>query len=90
MRLTELGLDWLARPQPAEQEARDQMERETGARSIPALVDGEAVVSRTEEILAHLRERHGDPVEGRSHRAMMRAEWPHWVELHGRDAPVTD
>jgi len=83
MVLTELGLEWLARPQPVERADRDAMERETGTRSIPTLADGDEIVSGAGEIVDHLRRRYGEPGDAGRHRAMMRKEWPHWVELHG-------
>lgn len=84
LRLTELGLEWVARPQPVDRDERDAMEAETGVRSIPTLVDDGTVVSGLEAILAHLDARHGPGDERRTHRhrAQMRAEWPHWRELY--------
>jgi glutathione S-transferase len=82
LRLTELGLDVMLRQVPVDRADRDEMERETGSRSIPTLVvDGEAI-SGTDEILARLEQEAGRPGGG-DHRAKMREEWPHWVELEG-------
>jgi glutathione S-transferase len=84
MRLTELRLDWVARTIPLERAEREAMESATGLRSIPTLVDGGAVVHGADAIVAYLDERHSEPPDAARHRAQMRAEWPHWVELEGR------
>lgn len=54
-RLTELGIDFVARQVPANGEDRDELARIAGERSIPALVleDG-SVISGSESIHAHL------------------------------------
>lgn len=84
LRLTELGLDWVARTVPLAREERDAMEAATGGRSIPTLVDGETVVHGADEIIAHLDRHHAEPHDARRQRAQMRAEWPHWLALEGR------
>lgn len=84
MRLTELRVDWVARTIPLERAQRDAMESVTGLRSIPTLVDGDEVVHGADEIIAYLDERHLEPPDASRHRAQMRAEWPHWVELESR------
>lgn len=81
LRLTELEVDWLARTVPLAREDRDAMEAAIGLRSIPTLVDGETVVHGADAILAHLDAHHAAPPDAARHRAQMRAEWPHWVEL---------
>lgn len=86
LRLTELGLPFVARQIPLDREARDELERATGTRSIPTLVDREAVLSGSDEILAHLDETYHHGPGMTDHRAQMRAEWPHWRALHDRDA----
>jgi glutathione S-transferase len=83
LRLTELRLDWVARAVPADRAERDAMEAATGSRSIPTLVDGDAVVEGDDAILEYLDERHSKPPDAGRHRAQMRAEWPLWVELEG-------
>jgi glutathione S-transferase len=82
MRLTELGLDWLAHAVPVDRDVRDAMEAATGTRSIPTLVDGGVVVAGADAILAHLDRAHVEPRCVQRHRAQMRAEWPHWREQH--------
>ena len=83
LRLTELRLDWVARTIPVDRAERDAMETATGIRSIPTLVDGDAVVHGADEIVAYLDARHAEPPDAARHRAQMRIEWPHWVELEG-------
>ena len=83
LRLTELRVDWVARTIPLDRDARDAMESATGLRSIPTLVDGDALVHGADAIVAYLDERYEEPTDARRHRAQMRAEWPHWVELEG-------
>lgn len=84
LRLTELRLDWLARTIPVDRADRDAMEAATGLRSIPTLVDGDAVVHGADEIIAYLDRRHPEPPDAARHRAQMRVEWPHWVEVERR------
>lgn len=54
-RLTELGVDYVARQVPPDRDDRDELERVVGSRGIPALVleDGTAI-SETDRILEHL------------------------------------
>ena len=77
-RLTELGVDYVARQVPVAREARDRLRRATGAETIPTLVleDGRAVVG-AEAIAGFLEERFDEPVEAAAHR--LRA-----AELRGR------
>lgn len=86
LRLTELGLDWLARTVPVDRDARNDMEAVTGMRSIPTLVDGDLVVHGEEAILAHLDRLGPEPPDAGRHRVQMRAEWSHWLALHGGQA----
>jgi glutathione S-transferase len=68
-RLTELGLDFVARQVPAEKEDRDELERATGQRSIPTLVgdDGTALTG-DEEILPWLDAHHDERPDASRHR----------------------
>ena len=83
LRLTELQVDWIARTIPLLRDERGAMEAATGIRSIPTLVDGGTVVHGADAIVAYLDERNEEPADARRHRAQMRAEWPHWVDLEG-------
>lgn len=84
LRLTELELDWIARTIPVDRAERDAKAAATGTRSIPTLVDGDSVVQGADEIVAYLDARYVEPLDARRHRAQMRAEWSHWLELEGR------
>lgn len=87
LRLTELELDWVARAVPVDRAGRSRLERAAGTVGIPTLVDGDTVVTGAEAILAHLGSLGADEAAASRHRAQMRAEWPHWVELEGRSQP---
>ena len=83
MRLSELGLDWLARNVSVSPTGRDGMEEVTGLRSIPTLKDGSTVVSGADVIITYLNERYAEPVDAHLHREkLVRDEWRHWLELH--------
>ncbi len=73
-RLTELGVDFVARQVEAESERRDAMRERTGIDGIPALVteDG-TVVTDTDRIIAYLDERYPETRETKRHRAQERA-----------------
>ena len=83
-RLTELGLEYVARQVPVERAERRQLERATGCQGIPTLVfeDG-AVAHGEDEILAALDLRVPEPREAVVHRAKAREEWPEWLRLEG-------
>jgi glutathione S-transferase len=83
LRLTELGVDWIARTIPLDRGDRGTLEEATGNRSIPTLVDGDVVVHGADAILAHLDAHHAEPPDAARHRAQMRLEWQHWMELEG-------
>jgi len=74
-RLTELGLDFIARQVAAEPDERDELEAATGCREIPTLVtDRRKVFSGEEEILAYLDRSFDERSDARRHRAKARAE----------------
>jgi len=83
-RLTELGVDFVARQVAADPAERTAMERATGRRSIPTLVlaDG-VVVSGDDEILAALDRRFTETPEAARHRGKADEEWPEWLRLAG-------
>ena len=81
-RLTELGLDFVARQVPADRAERDAMERATGGRSIPALVFAEGdVVAGDDDIVAALDRRFSEPASAAMHRLKAIEEWPEWLRL---------
>jgi glutathione S-transferase len=84
LRLTELGVPFVARQVPLDRARRDELEAATGLRSIPTLVDGDAVVHGADDIIHHLEAAHPEPDGARRHAAQMAAEWPHWRRLHDR------
>jgi glutathione S-transferase len=73
-RLTELELDVTLRQVQAEPDDRQDLERATGQREIPALVaDDGGILVGEEEILPWL-DRFEEPRDARRHRAKARAE----------------
>lgn len=68
-RLTELGLSYLARQVPVEQEDRSELVAATGERSIPVLVDGGDVVVGEDAIVAHLNTHFAETAEAERQRA---------------------
>ena len=81
-RLTELGLDFVARQVPVDLAERSGMERATGRCSIPTLVlDDAVVVSGDDAILAVLDRRFTETSEAERHRAKVVEEWPEWSRL---------
>lgn len=83
MRLTELGLEWNARPVSVDRSTRDEMDA-TGTRSIPTLVHDETVVSGADAIIDYLDEHYPEPPDAFRHAEKLKTEeWQHWLELHG-------
>lgn len=81
-RLTELGLDFVARQVVVEPGERTALERATGRRSIPTLVLGDGtVLAGEEEILATLETRFAEPADAARHREKAVAEWFEWLRL---------
>jgi glutaredoxin len=72
--LTELGVAFVARQVPADQEDRDELERELGTREIPAvrLADGTTLTGDDHEIIAALRSRFAEPAGAEEHREKAR------------------
>jgi glutathione S-transferase len=85
-RLTELGLDFVARQVPAEPDARHELERVAGTGEIPVLVaDGEVPKRGEDEILEFLA-RFPARADARAHRAKAREEVPTFEEVEARAA----
>jgi glutathione S-transferase len=80
-RLTELGLDFVARQVPANRDERDEMRTRTGTDEIPVLLADEGSVLRGEDeilpYLAQLEERADAP----RHRAKAQEEVPQFEEV---------
>jgi glutaredoxin 3 len=53
-RLEELGLDYVVREVPADPAERDELEAATGVRTVPVLLEDDAVLDGTERILDYL------------------------------------
>ena len=83
-RLTELGVDFVARQVPVDPSERTELEHATGRRSIPTMVlDDGSIVSGDDEIIATLDRRFTEPPEAARHRAKALEEWPEWLRLSG-------
>jgi glutaredoxin 3 len=67
-RLTELGLEFVARPVPVDKAERRELLNVTGQTSIPVLVDGDRVVAGEAAILEYLGA-FPEPPEAALHRA---------------------
>ena len=80
-RLTELGVEFLARQVAADPEEREPMAAEVGTAEIPTLVgdDGEAV-SGAKAILAYLDERYEEREDAAKHREKALEEVPEFPE----------
>lgn len=60
MKLTELGMTYIAVNVPSERAMREELFRVSGQRGIPTLVDGEVIISDDDDaIIAYLEERQG-------------------------------
>ncbi len=68
-RLTELGLNFLARPVPVAREQRIELETATGIRSIPVLVAGGEIIDGEGAILTYLDNRYTEPAGAPDQRA---------------------
>jgi glutathione S-transferase len=74
-RLTELGLDFVARQVPAQPERRDSMRMATGLDEIPVLVlDSGGVIAGEAEILTELDRRFDERPDAAAHRRKAREE----------------
>ena len=83
-RLTELGLNFVARQVSVDPSKRTEMEQATGRRSIPTLVlDDGSILSGDDEIIAALDRRFTESQEAARHRAKAIEEWPEWLRLAG-------
>ncbi len=89
-RLTELGVDVVLRQVAADRAERDAMGAATGgAVGIPTLLTPAGPISDADEIIAWLDAHHAERADVERHRAMRRADWPQWVELHGPGGPLS-
>ena len=74
-RLTELGIDYIARQVEPSQDDRDRLQEVSGQRSIPVVVleDGEVLSGETEDIVAELTRRFDAWPHEDAHREQARA-----------------
>ena len=87
-RLTELGLDFVARQVAADRDERSEMEAAVGTSSIPTLVADDTVIEGDEAILAYLDSRYTARDDAALHRAKARDEVPEFDEVaSGERAP---
>jgi glutathione S-transferase len=82
-RLTEFGLDFVARQVPADPAEREWMRDELGGAELPVLVDDGHVVRGDEDILAYLDERYEPRPDADAHRAKARDEVREFEEVGG-------
>jgi glutaredoxin 3 len=83
-RLTELGIDFVARQVPADPADRAGMRERTGSDEIPTLVrEGGETLGGSDAILAWLNERYDERLDARRHRAKARVDVPHFDEVAG-------
>lgn len=80
-RLTELGIDFVARQVPAERDERAELRQATGTDRVPVLVPDEGpLLAGAGEILRYLCQRFEEPRDAQVHRAKARehamAAWP--------------
>jgi glutaredoxin 3 len=80
-RLTELGIDFVARQVPAEPKRRSAMRDTVGDDSIPVLVDGGRFLHGDDDILEYLDRTYHEPPDAARHRAKARAEVPEFEEI---------
>lgn len=72
-RLTERGIDFLARQVPADAADRSELHERVGASGIPALIDNGRTVLGLEDILQHLDATYPEGEAAKQHRD--KAEW---------------
>jgi glutathione S-transferase len=80
-RLTELGVEFIARPVPARKGHRDAMADQLGTRSIPTLVCAGEVVTGTDEILQWLDATYPEPAGVDDHRYKEKRDWELWQSM---------
>jgi glutathione S-transferase len=88
-RLTELGIDFIARQVPARREGRVDLRRATGTDRVPVLVTDEGtLLEGSDEILRYLADRFEEPADARVHRAKAREHVSAFSEVAGSRDPV--
>jgi glutaredoxin 3 len=82
-RLTELGVDFVARQVPAERAERKELAERTGSDEVPTLVSEDCALSGSDAILAWLNDFYEERPDARRHRAMARVDVPNFDEARG-------
>lgn len=81
-RLTELGIDYIAKQVPAQPDDRAELRQATGADRVPILVpDHGPLLEGAEEILRYLSKRFEEAPDAELHRAKARAHVPAFPEV---------
>lgn len=80
-RLTELGLDFVARQVPADPEERDRLEELAGTKEIPVLVDDNGEAHCGDDDILDFLEGFDERPDARQHRAKAREEVPEFAEV---------
>ena len=81
-RLTELGLDFVARQVPADRGQRQELRGRTGSDEIPTLVSEEGDArSGSDAILEWLNDRFDERPDAGRHRALARMDVPNFDEV---------
>jgi glutathione S-transferase len=82
-RLTELGIDYIARQVPAEPHDRAELRQATGADRVPILVPEEGpLLEGAEEILRYLSERFEEPADADLHHAKAQEHVPRFPRMN--------
>jgi glutathione S-transferase len=88
-RLTELGVDFIAKQVPARREVRADLRRATGTDRVPVLITDEgALLEGSDQILLYLTQRFEEPADARVHRAKAREHVPTFSEAAASRDPV--
>lgn len=81
-RLTELGIDYVARQVPAQRDERAELRQATGTDRVPVLVPDEGpLLAGAEAILRDLSERFEEPADAQVHRTKAREHAPTFREV---------
>lgn len=88
-RLTELGVDFIAKQVPARREDRIDLRRAIGTDRVPVLIpDGGPPLEGGDEILRYLADRFEEPADACLHRAKAREHVSGFSEVAGSRDPV--
>jgi glutaredoxin 3 len=80
-RLTELGIDFMARQVTADPDVREEMKRVTGTNEIPVLVTDDGQTIRGDDDILQYLERFEEREDAQAHREKAREEVPEFGEV---------